>query len=136
MNIKIEKKSVIDELHRQTALLALKNEKDENIVYSEDDADRVEPLWKASLGELLQLFVPYATMEMNDDNALFTLTLPSNRDTSHGDTLQQLATSHVTMSLTARWLDNVKPDSAMLLRSLNTSTANAITEILYRTKRP
>lgn len=136
MNISIDKKSVIDEMHRQTALLALKNENGEIIAYNEDDEDRVEPLWLAALDELLQLLLPYARMSVGEDSVDFLLSLPANWDDAQVESLQQLAVSYVTTSLTARWLDNVKPDSAMLLRSLNSSTGNAINELMYARKKP
>ena len=135
MNIKIDKKSVIDEMHRQTALLALKNENGEIIAYCEDDDDRVEPLWLAALDELLQLMLPYARMSAGEDGAEYLLSLAANWDDSQAESLQQLAVNYVTTSLTARWLDNVKPDSAMLLRSLNSSTGNAINELMYARKK-
>ncbi len=135
MNIQIDKKSVIDGVHRQTALLALKKENGENIAYSEDDDARIEPLWIASLDELLQLLLPYARMSVTDNGAEFLLSLPANWDDAQSDALQQLAVNFVVTSLTSRWLDNVKPDSAMLLRSLNSSTANAVSELLYARKK-
>lgn len=136
MNIKIDKKSVIDEMHRQTALLALKNENGEIIAYNDDDENRVEPLWLAALDELLQLLLPYARMSVGEDGADYLLSLPANWDDAQAESLQQLAANYVTTSLTARWLDNVKPDSAMLLRSLNSSTGNAINELLFARKKP
>ncbi len=136
MNIQIDKKSVIDGVHRQTALLALKNENGETIAYSEDDEVRVEPLWVAALDELLQLLLPYARVSVADDTADFLLSLPANWNDAQGDALQQLAKNYVTTALTARWLDNIKPDSAMLLRSLNSSTGTAINELLFARKKP
>ena len=132
MNININRSAVLDELQRQTALLALKNENNETIAYDDDDAERVEPLWLASLDELLQLLLPYAKMSLTDGNAEFLVTLPANWDVAQTDSLQQLSRNFVATGLTARWLDNIKPDSAMLLRSLNNSTAMAIKELLYR----
>ncbi|MBE6302964.1 MAG: hypothetical protein E7089_03400 [Bacteroidales bacterium] len=136
MNIQIDKKSVIDGVHRQTALLALKNENGETIAYSEDDEVRVEPLWVAALDELLQLLLPYARVSVADDTADFLLSLPANWDDAQVEALQQLAKNYVTTALTARWLDNIKPDSAMLLRSLNSSTGTAINELLFARKKP
>lgn len=132
MNINIKKGAVLDELQRQTALLALKNENNETIAYDDDDAERVEPLWLASLDDLLQLLLPYAKMSLTDVNAEFLVTLPANWDVAQADSLQQLSHNFVATGLAARWLDNIKPDSAMLLRSLNNSTAMAIKELLYR----
>ena len=136
MDIQIDKKSVIDGVYRQTALLALKNENGNIVAYCEDDAVRVEPLWLATLDELLQLLLPYGRMSVNDAGVEFLLSLPTNWDDSQAASLQQLALNYVTTSLTARWLDNVKPDSAMLLRSLNSSTGTAIHELLYARKTP
>ena len=135
MKISINKKSVIDGVNRQTALLALKNEGADYIAYNEDDDERVEPLWLGSINELLQLLLPYARMSIAADGAEFLLTLPSNWDDSQSDSLQQLAENFVETALTARWLDNVKPDSAMLMRSLNNSTATAINELLFSRKK-
>lgn len=135
MKISINKKSVIDGVNRQTALLALKNEGADYIAYNEDDDERVEPLWLGSINELLQLLLPYARMSAAADGAEFLLTLPSNWDDSQSDSLQQLAENFVETALTARWLDNVKPDSAMLMRSLNNSTATAINELLFSRKK-
>ena len=135
MKISINKKSVIDGVNRQTALLALKNEGADYIAYNEDDDERVEPLWLGSINELLQLLLPYARMSAATDGAEFLLTLPSNWDDSQSDSLQQLAENFVETALTARWLDNVKPDSAMLMRSLNNSTATAINELLFSRKK-
>ena len=136
MNIQIDKKSVIDGVHRQTALLALKNENGEIVAYSEDDEVRVEPLWVAALDELLQLLLPHARVSVADDTADFLLSLPANWDDAQVEALQQLAKNYVTTALTARWLDNIKPDSAMLLRSLNNSSGTAINELLFARKKP
>ena len=136
MNIHIDKKNAIDGVHRQTALLALKNENGEVIAYSEDDEIRVEPLWLATLDELLQLLLPYARMSVTDVAADFLLSLPANWDDTQDESLQQLAMNYVTTAFTARWLDNIKPDSAMLLRSLNSSTGNAINELMLARKMP
>ena len=136
MNIQISKENVIDGVHRQTALLALKNENGDIIVYSEDDEERVVPLWLTALNELLQLLLPYARMSATDDEADFLLSLAANWDDAQEESLQRLALNFVTTALTARWLDNVKPDSAMLLRSLNSSTGNAIKELLFARKKP
>lgn len=135
MNIEIDKSGIFDEMYRQTALLALKNENNEMIACCEDDAPRVEPLWVAALDELLQLLLPFAKMSLSEDNASYLLLLPANWDDAQLDSLQLLAANFVATSLTARWLDSVKPDSAMLLRSLNNSTAMAIRELLFRRKR-
>ena len=136
MNIQIDKKNVIDGVHRQTALLALKGEKGVIVAYSEDDEARIEPLWLASLDELLQLLLPFARMSVSDEGADFLLSMPANWDDAQEKSLQQLALNFVVTSLAARWLDNIKPDSAMLLRSLNNSTAGAINESLYARRRP
>ena len=135
MNIKVYKKNVVDGLHRQTALLALKNDNSEVISYSEDDDGRIVPLWLAALDELLQLLLPYARMSVADAEADFLFSLPANWDDSQTDSLRQLMLNYLITSLTARWLDNVKPDSAMLLRSLNNSTAIAVSELLYARKK-
>ena len=95
----------------------------------------MEPLWMAALDELLQLWLPYARMSVTDAGADFLLSLPANWNEAHSDALQKLALNFMVTSLTARWLDGVKPDSAMLLRSLNSSTATAIIELLYARKR-
>jgi hypothetical protein len=65
-------------------------------------------------------------MSVTADGAEYLLSLPANWDDSQGESLQQLAYNFVETALTARWLDNVKPDSAMLMRSLNNSTATAV----------
>ncbi len=131
MNICIDKNKIFDGMKRQTALLALKNENNLAIAYCDDDNERVEPLWLAAIDELLQLMLPFARMSATDDSVEFLLALPSNWDDAQADSLQLLACNYVETALTARWLDNVKPDSAMLLRSLNNSTASAINELLY-----
>lgn len=135
MKISINKKTVIDGVNRQTALLALKNEGADFIAYSEDDDERAEPLWLGAVNELLQLLSPYARMSVTADGAEYLLSLPANWDDSQGESLQQLAYNFVETALTARWLDNVKPDSAMLMRSLNNSTATAMNELLFARKR-
>lgn len=135
MKISINKKTVIDGVNRQTALLALKNEGADFIAYSEDDDERAEPLWLGAVNELLQLLSPYARMSVTTDGAEYLLSLPANWDDSQGESLQQLAYNFVETALTARWLDNVKPDSAMLMRSLNNSTATAMNELLFARKR-
>lgn len=132
--IKIDKAALFDELHRETALLALKNEDSEAIAYSSDDAERVEPLWLASLDELLQLLLPYAKMSVNDNGAEYLMTMPANWDDAHTDSLEQLSHNYVATAFVARWLDAVKPDSAMLMRSLNNNTAMAIKELMYKRK--
>ena len=94
MNIKVYKNSVIDEMHRQTALLALKNENGEVISYSEDDEARVVPLWLAALDELLLLLLPYGRMSVTDDDAEFLLSLPANWDDAQEETLRRLALNY------------------------------------------
>lgn len=136
MDIIIKKCDVIDELHRQTALLAMKNENGVLLVYNEDDADRVEPLWFSSLNDLLQQILPFAKMSVADDVASYMFMLPSNWDDSHIDALQQLAFRFVVFSFVARWLDNVKPETALVFRSLNTDVASSIKNILSRRKKP
>lgn len=136
MTIKIDKESIVDGMHRNTALLALKSENGVNIAYTEDDAQRVEPLWIASLDELLQILQPFARMSVSGSGAEFLLSLPANWDDSREDTLGTLASGYLVTALTARWFDAVKPDSAMLFRSLNTNTANSINDILYLKKKP
>ena len=135
MKINIDKKKMFDGMNRQTALLALKSESSLLIASSDDDEARVEPLWLASIDELLQLMLPYARMSVTDGGAEFLLALPSNWDDAQADSIQLLADNYVETALTARWLENVKPDSAMLLRSLNNSTASAINELLYARKK-
>ena len=135
MKINIDKKKMFDGMNRQTALLALKSESSLLIASSDDDEARVEPLWLASIDELLQLMLPYARMSVTDGGAEFLLALPSNWDDAQADSMQLLADNYVETALTARWLENVKPDSAMLLRSLNNSTASAINELLYARKK-
>ena len=135
MKINIDKKKIFDGMNRQTALLALKSENSLLIASSDDDEARVEPLWLATIDELLQLMLPYARMSVTDGGAEFLLALPSNWDDAQADSLQFLAGNYVETALTARWLENVKPDSAMLLRSLNNSTASAINELLYARKK-
>ena len=135
MKINIDKKKMFDGMNRQTALLALMSESSLLIASSDDDEARVEPLWLASIDELLQLMLPYARMSVTDGGAEFLLALPSNWDDAQADSMQLLADNYVETALTARWLENVKPDSAMLLRSLNNSTASAINELLYARKK-
>lgn len=136
MTVSIDKESIVDGMHRNTALLAQKSENGAVIVYNDDDVQRLEPLWMASLDELLQLFHPFARMSVTDKSAEYLLSMPANWDNSQEETLTRLALGYLVTALTARWLDAVKPDSAMLFRSLNSNTANAINEILYRRKRP
>ena len=136
MTVSIDKESIVDSMHRNTALLAQKSENGAVIVYNDDDVQRLEPLWMASLDELLQLFHPFARMSVTDKSAEYLLSMPANWDNSQEETLTRLASGYLVTALTARWLDAVKPDSAMLFRSLNSNTANAINEILYRRKRP
>ena len=106
----------------------------EVIAYSSDDAERVEPLWLASLDELLQLLLPYAKMSVNDNGTEYLMTMPANWDDAHTDSLEQLSHNYVATAFVARWLDAVKPDSAMLMRSLNNNTAMAIKELMYKRK--
>ena len=124
MTIRIDKSSVVDGMHRNSALLALKSENGVPIAYNDDDAQRMEPLWMASLDELLELLAEYL------------LSMPANWDDAQEDTIGRLASGYLVAALTARWLDAVKPDAAMLFRSLNANTANAINEILYMRKKP
>ena len=136
MTINVDKMSVVDGMHRNTAHMALKSEGGVNIAYTEDDAQRMEPLWLASLDELLQLLQPFARMSVTDSGAEYLLSLPDNWDNSHESVLVELASGYIVTALTARWLDAVKPDAAMLFRSLNTNTANSINDILYTRKKP
>ena len=124
----------MDGVNRQTALLALKNNGSDFMACNEEDLERMEPLWLGAVDELLQLLLPYARMSVAADEVEYLLSLPANWDDSQNDSLQQLVSNFVETSLTARWLDNVKPDSAMLLRSLNNSTATAINELLFARK--
>jgi hypothetical protein len=96
----------------------------------------MEPLWMASLDELLELLAPFARMSVTDSGAEYLLSMPANWDDEQEGTLGRLASGYLVAALTARWLDAVRPDSAMLFRSLNANTANAINEILYMRKKP
>ncbi len=136
MTIRIDKSSVVDGMHRNSALLALKSENGVPIAYNDDDAQRMEPLWMASLDELLELLTPFARMSVTDSGAEYLLSMPANWDDEQEGTLGRLASGYLVAALTARWLDAVRPDSAMLFRSLNANTANAINEILYMRKKP
>ena len=98
MNININRSAVLDELQRQTALLALKNENNETIAYDDDDAERVEPLWQASLKELLQLLLPYAKMSLTDADAAF-LSRTSNGRTKHSVPYSALNSAAIVSSL-------------------------------------
>ena len=71
MTIRIDKSSVVDGMHRNSALLALKSENGVPIAYNDDDAQRMEPLWMASLDELLELLAPFARMSKTHLPALW-----------------------------------------------------------------
>ena len=136
MEIVIDKKEILTDLHKMSAHLGMKFAAPELVASTEDDEVKIEVLLQASLAELLKLLSPYATLEQDDSEAVFGMSMPVNWKTGQGNALVVLSRDYLLHSLLARWLDSVKSDNAMLYRTLNRETANAIVHILSLREKP
>ncbi len=136
MEITINKQDAIDNLHRVTGNLGLKLGAPELVASTEEDTERITPLWNGATTELLQLLQPYANMNYNTVGVTYSLQMPVNWKNSQLTNLCMQCIAYVKQSLVARWLDFVKPDSAMLYRTLNRDIADAVLHILALRKKP
>lgn len=136
MEIKIDKKELLTDLHRMSAHLGMKLGAPELVASTVDDEDKIELLLQASFAELLNILSPYATIEQIADEAVFTMDMPANWKKGQANALVLLSCDYLRHSLLARWLDSVKSDNAMLYRTLNRETADAIVHILSLREKP
>lgn len=130
------KKELADELHRLTAHLGMKLGAADIVASCDDDAPKIELLMRSSVDELVEIMQPYAAC--NEDNLSFkiALTMPSNWKSNRLDTLRAECGQYLQYSLLSRWLDFVKPDSAMLYRTLNKTNETAVQHILSLREKP
>lgn len=136
MEIIINKDECVENLHKQSAHLALKLGAPEYLASTDEDRARIEPLLNAALGELFHLLSHYAQL-FNDRNLVrCILSMPPNWKDNQLSTLSELCNEYVQQELFARWLDFVKADSAVLYRTLNQNTVSAIKHILSLRKKP
>ncbi len=135
MNIEIEKKEVLDALHRLSANLGVKLQAAEFVASTEDDVERILPMWNDSVAELSGLLSPHSEVYDSDDKVVFVLDMPENWKSSCMSNLVAQCKAFLSNTLFARWMDAVKPDSAALYRALNKNFVAAIEHLLsLRTK--
>lgn len=136
MEIIINKDNCIENLHKQSAHLALKLGAPEYLASTDEDRAKIEPLLSAALRELFHLLSPYAEPLYDRNLVRCKLSMPANWKDKQSGTLGELCNEYVQQALFARWLDFVKADSAALYRTLNQNTASAIKHILSLRKKP
>ena len=136
MEIVIERKNVVDRLRKVTAHLGMKLAAPELLAATADDDVKVDVMYSASLVELLNVMLPYASLVRGKDSDTFILDVPSNWKSAQAGALSAFCEEFVSVSLVARWLDFVKSDSASLYRVLNKENASAITHILLLRDKP
>jgi hypothetical protein len=135
MNIEIEKKDVFDALHRMSANWGVKLQAAELVASTQDDEERILPLWRDSVAELSGLLSPFSEVFDSGDSVVFILDMPTNWKSSCMNNLVAQCKAFLSNALFARWMDAVKPDSAALYRSLNKNFVAAIEHLLsLRTK--
>lgn len=136
MEITISKQDAMDNLHKITGNLGLKLGAPELVASTEEDTERISPLWNGATLELLQLLSPYAQMTNNNTGVTYVLQMPSNWKSTQTSNLCMQCIAYLKQALVAYWLDFVKPDSAMLFRTLNKNIADAILHILALRSKP
>ena len=136
MEIIINKEECIENLHKQSAHLAIKLAAPEYIASTDEDKERIEPLLGAAFVELLQLLSPYAEMQNEEGSVRFQLSMPRNWKDTQLEALCWQCSEYVRQALFARWLDFVKADSAAFYRTLNQNIAAAIRHTLSLRKKP
>lgn len=136
MKIEIDKRECFDALYKMSAHLGMKLQVPELMAATPEDEARIEPLWTASLAELLQQFGEYATLAVEDDKAVYELKMPVNWKCELLGNLMEHSILYVKNALFACWLDYVKPDSAALYRTLNRDSASAIVHLLSLRSKP
>ncbi len=136
MEITINKQDVIENLHKVTGNLALKLGAPELIASTEEDVERIAPLWNNASLDLLHVLSPYADMLFNNNGVVYSLEMPVNWKVSQRNNLFMQCAAYIKQALVVRWLDFVKPDSAMLYRTLNQNIAEAIQHILTLRQKP
>lgn len=136
MEIVIEKDKIVDKLQKSTAHLGMKLSAPELLAATADDDVKIDVMYSASLVELLNVMLPYASLVKGGDKDSFLLAMPANWKSSQGGALSAFCEEFVAVSLLARWLDFVKSDSAALYRALNKENADAIAHILLLRDKP
>lgn len=135
MNIEIEKVEIFDALHRLSANFGIKLQASEIVASTEDDEERIHPLWDDAVTELAGLLSPYCIVNDAGDRVVFVLEMPDNWKNSCIGNLVAQCKAFLSNALFARWLDAVKPDSAALYRALNKNFVAAIEQLMsLRTK--
>ena len=136
MEIIIDKSECIENLHNQSAHLAVKLSAPEYIASTDEDKERIMPLLSASFLELHQLLSPYAELSDGEQNVRYKLSMPKNWKDCQYTALDELCREYVKQTFFARWLDFVKADSAAFYRTLNQNIAMAVKHILALRKKP
>lgn len=135
MNIEIEKKEIVDALHRLSANFGVKLQATELLVSTQDDEERILPFWHNAVAELAGLLSPYCVVDDADDRVVFVFEIPDNWKVSCVNSLTAQCKAFLSNALFAYWLDALKPDSAALYRTLNKNFVAAIEHLLaLRTK--
>lgn len=136
IDIVINKKDVVENLHTLSALLGVKLGAVEHISSTADDVVFIEQLWSAVINELSGLLSPYASFTSDELSVVYKLTMPDNWRNEHADNLTVNCRTYLCNALFALWLDFVKPDSSSLYRAMNTAVAKEIEHILCLRRRP
>lgn len=136
MNIVIEKSEVLDALHRISADFGVKLQAPGVITATKDDEERLLPMWRDTVAELVALLSPYCTLDDVGDKVLLYLEMPANWKISAFNNLVAQCKAFFSNALFARWLDAIKPDTAALYRNLNKNSIMAIERILALREKP
>lgn len=136
MNLRFEKKKVIEALHVASAHLGLKMQAVELLASTGDDAAVTEHLWHDAVNELMGLLRPWASLLQCDDVALFELNMPSNWDSALAAGLEDLCMRFLQNSMFVHWLEFIKPDMASFYAVRNKDTATNIVGILSQRMKP
>lgn len=136
MEIQFTKKELIDELHRLTAHMGMKLGAPELVASCDDDTPKIELLMRSSVDDLIEVMSPYAHRIEEDLSYKISLSMPGNWKSNRIETLRAECGQYLQYALLARWLDFVKPDSAMLYRTLNKTNETAVQHILSLREKP
>lgn len=136
MEIKFNKETSVNELHRMSAHLGMKLGAPDFVASTDDDTNRIDNMWSGAVAELAALLLPYATYEFTQDGVIYRLVMPSNWKETREKNLIEQCRLFLHQALFARWLDYIRADSAMLYRTLNNDTASVITHLLSLRKKP
>jgi hypothetical protein len=132
----INKENAIDTLHRMSAHLGSKLQAAELFSSCDDDKQRIEPMWVAAVTELSGLLMPYSSLTLYADKALFSLHMPDNWKEEQFDNLVKHCEVYISNALFANWLSYFNPENALFYKNLNREGAVSIEHLLALRRKP